>query len=476
MEVIGRYSIFDDLARGGMATVYIGRFVGPGGFSRTVAVKRLHPHLAKDPEFVAMLLDEARLAGRIQHPNVVAMLDVVATAGEVVLVMEYVHGVALQRLLRATRDAGRPVSPGIAAAILVNTLHGLHAAHEVRGERGELLGLVHRDVTPHNIMIRRDGTALVVDFGVAKAAGRFHTTEEGQIKGKLPYMAPEQVRGKEVSRRTDICAAGAVLWELLVGERLVRGQTEAEVLEQLLFGQIDAPSSRVPAVPVTLDAVVLRALARDPQNRFATAAEMAAAIEAAMPPALPSQVAAWMKDLVGDVLQERDAMLAAIDSGISAAVDSQREPRAEVAPRVAAVPFAPTRSVAAPSLSARPLPAAAIAPAPAPAVTPEGGRAARLPSLLWLGVLAVPALLWFGLRSPWMKAAVEPSAVTTRPRRARSPRPPSRPPRPSTPPSSSRRRRWPHRCRATHPRLPARPRSSPPHPDRSLRRVPEPAQ
>ncbi|WP_437665555.1 protein kinase domain-containing protein [Sorangium sp. So ce1182] len=314
MQVIGRYALFDELARGGMASVHLGRLLGAGGFTRTVAIKRLHPHLARDPEFVAMLLDEARLAGRIRHPNVVAMLDVVATERELFLVMEYVHGETLVRLQKVSA-AGR-LAPPLCAAIFVNALAGLHAAHEVRGDRGEPLGLVHRDVTPHNLMVRSDGTALVVDFGVAKAAGRFHTTEEGKIKGKLPYMAPEQLRGGDVSRRTDIYAAGAVLWEALVGRRLFDGTSEAEVLEQLLFTTVEPPGRYVAGVPAALDDVVMRALERDPRRRFATAAEMARAIEAAVTPALTSQVAAWLNGLVGEALARQEEQLAQLETAV----------------------------------------------------------------------------------------------------------------------------------------------------------------
>ncbi|WP_438010414.1 protein kinase [Sorangium sp. So ce321] len=314
MQVIGRYALFDELARGGMASVHLGRLLGAGGFTRTVAIKRLHPHLARDPEFVAMLLDEARLAGRIRHPNVVAMLDVVATERELFLVMEYVHGETLVRLQKVSA-AGR-IAPPLCAAILVNALAGLHAAHEVRGDRGEPLGLVHRDVTPHNLMVRSDGTALVVDFGVAKAAGRFHTTEEGKIKGKLPYMAPEQLRGGEVSRRTDIYAAGAVLWEALVGRRLFDGTSEAEVLEQLLFTTVEPPGRYVAGVPAALDDVAMRALERDPRRRFATAAEMARAIEAAVTPALTSQVSAWLNGLVGEALARQEEQLAQLETAV----------------------------------------------------------------------------------------------------------------------------------------------------------------
>lgn len=348
MKVIGRYALFDELARGGMASVHIGRLLGQGGFARTVAIKRLHPHLAKDPEFVTMLLDEARLAGRIQHANVVAMLDVVATEGELFLVMEYVHGEALSRLLRKSSQANQRVPPAIASALMVGALDGLHAAHEVRGDRGEPLGLVHRDVTPHNIMVRRDGNALVVDFGVAKAAGRFHTTEEGKIKGKLPYMAPEQLRGGNVTRRTDIYAAGAVLWETLVGERLVGGSNEGEVLEQLLFGSVKPPSSRVASVPTALDDVVMRALSKDPKERYATAQEMARALEAAVAPALTSQVAAWLEGLVADSLEKQEAKLASIETIVADSLVSPESPLKLLTEQSAAIQSSESRKQPAP--------------------------------------------------------------------------------------------------------------------------------
>src|SRR5271154_2384991 len=203
---IGRYLLFGEIASGGMATVHFGRLSGPAGFSRTVAIKRLHPNLAKDPEFVAMFLDEARLAARIRHPNVIPTLDVVATEGEIFLVMDYVQGESLSRLIRAAVARGERIPPDMVAALMVGVLHGLHAAHEAKSDHGEPLGIVHRDVSPHNILVGTDGAARVLDFGVAKAIGRSQNTREGQIKGKLAYMAPEQVRGS-VSRRTDVYAA-----------------------------------------------------------------------------------------------------------------------------------------------------------------------------------------------------------------------------------------------------------------------------
>src|ERR1700729_765840 len=194
VRIVGRYALYGELASGGMATVHLGRLLGPVGFSRTVAIKRLHAQFAKDPEFVSMFLDEARLAARIRHPNVVQTLDVVATEGELFVVMDYVQGESLSRLLRASRTVG-PIPVRVASAILCGALHGLHAAHEATDEHGVPLGLVHRDMSPQNVLVDVDGSARVLDFGVAKAAGRTQTTGRGKIKGKLRYMAPEQIQG-----------------------------------------------------------------------------------------------------------------------------------------------------------------------------------------------------------------------------------------------------------------------------------------
>ena len=223
-RLIGRYALFGEIASGGMATVHFGRLLGPVGFARTVAVKRLHPQFARDPEFVSMFLDEARVAARIQHPNVVATIDVVALEGELFLVMEYVLGETFSKLLRSARNRGQRVPLRVVTALLAGSLHGLHAAHEAKNEHGEPLGIVHRDVSPQNVIVGIDGVARVLDFGVAKAVGRLQSTREGQLKGKLSYMAPEQIRSGQVDRRTDIYAASIMLWEALVGKRLYDGE------------------------------------------------------------------------------------------------------------------------------------------------------------------------------------------------------------------------------------------------------------
>jgi eukaryotic-like serine/threonine-protein kinase len=310
-RIIGRYALYGEIASGGMAAVHLGRLLGPVGFSRTVAVKRLHAQFAKDPEFVAMFLDEARLAARIRHPNVVPTLDVVALDGELFLVLEYVQGDALATLLRETRKSAGGLPLPIASAVMAGALHGLHAAHEAKNERGELLHLVHRDVSPQNILVGVDGVARVLDFGVAKAVGRLRTTREGQLKGKLPYMAPEQFRGN-VTRATDVYAAGVVLWEAIVGRRLFQGD-EPQVLAGVLGGDIDPPSRWV-AAPPELDAVVLCALDRRPENRFANAREMARALERAVPPAALGEVGEWVERAGGAALAKRAEVVSQVEN------------------------------------------------------------------------------------------------------------------------------------------------------------------
>jgi serine/threonine-protein kinase len=315
VRVLGRYALHGEIASGGMATVHFARLLGVVGFAKTVAIKRLHPQLAKDPEFVSMFLDEARLAARIRHPNVVSTLDVVALHGELFLVMEYVQGESLRQLVRAAARAGEAIPAAIVGTVMVGSLHGLHAAHEASSERGEPLGIVHRDVSPQNILVGIDGVSRVLDFGVAKASGRVQTTRDGQLKGKLAYMSPEQLMGRGVTRATDIFAASIVLWEALTGKRLFGGESEGEVVKKVLDAQAEPPSSFVSGLPPGLDAIVLRGLARDPAARFATAREMARALERTLPLAPASDVGEYVEKMAGPALAQRAEQIAEIESG-----------------------------------------------------------------------------------------------------------------------------------------------------------------
>jgi eukaryotic-like serine/threonine-protein kinase len=310
-RVVGRYLMFEAIAAGGMATVHIGRLLGPEGFSRPVAIKQLHPQFARDPQFVAMFLDEARLAARVRHANVVSPLDIIAQDGELLVVMEFVQSESLAQLLRLS--AGAPVPAEIAAAIMIQVLLGLHAAHEATDEHGAPLNLVHRDVSPQNVLIGADGLARVVDFGIAKAATRLQTTENGKLKGKLGYMAPEQVRLEPADRRTDVFAAGIVLWEMLTGHKLYTCESPAATVEQILHQALEAPSTLVPGLPPALDAVTLRALNPDARERWQSARGMAEALEAAMTPESSIQVGAWVEAICGSSLRARAERLSEIE-------------------------------------------------------------------------------------------------------------------------------------------------------------------
>ncbi len=304
-RMVGRYALYGELARGGMATVHFGRLLGPVGFSRTVAIKRLHPQYASDAEFVAMFLDEARLAARIQHPNVVSTIDVVALEGELMLVMEYVQGESLSRLLSSVRARNERVPWRVVAAVANGILAGLHAAHEAKNERGEPLGIVHRDMSPQNVLVGADGGIRVFDFGIAKAAGRASDTRQGLFKGKLAYAAPEQLAGSEIDRRVDVYAASVVLWEIVTGRRMFKADNELLLYAMVKEGRIDPPSVHASDLPAGLEAIILRGLANDPQHRFGSAREMAMALEELFPHASAREVAEWVAHVARDALKTR---------------------------------------------------------------------------------------------------------------------------------------------------------------------------
>lgn len=311
-----------------MASVHLGRAVGSAGFARTVAIKRLHPHLAGEPDFLSTLVDEARLAARIHHPNVVPTLDVVATEDELLLVMEYIRGESLARLFRTEFPAGHRIPLPFASAIAVGALHGLHAAHEATGDRGVPLAIVHRDVSPQNILVGIDGVARVIDFGVAKAAGRLQTTRDGVLKGKVAYMSPEQLRAGEVTRRVDVYAMAVVLWEMLAARHLFTADSEGSLIGVVLGGAKQPPSRYAPDVPPALDALVMRGLAIDPSERFPTAFEMAEELARIARPALPPAVGAWVSRVAEQTLAKQGALLADIEADSNVVTVAKASPGA----------------------------------------------------------------------------------------------------------------------------------------------------
>jgi len=312
-HVVGRYALYGRLAAGGMATVHLGRVLEADGTTRTVAVKRLHPQFCKDPEFVAMFIDEARLAARIKHRNVVETVDILTMGQELLLVMEYIRGECFSKLLRAARRKNLEPSIGVVGTIASGLLHGLHAAHEARDENGEFLNVVHRDISPQNVMIDVDGMVKVLDFGVAKASARIQITRDGQMKGKLSYMSPEQLQGLPVDRRADVFACGVVLWEALTRRRLFVGEDASEVLRKILRDEVPPPSQWMAGLSPEIDSVVLRALSKDPEQRYQTAEELALDVEKVIDLAPPSEVGAWLDSVAGEILGKRERLLQEIE-------------------------------------------------------------------------------------------------------------------------------------------------------------------
>jgi eukaryotic-like serine/threonine-protein kinase len=387
-RAVGRYLLHEAIAAGGMATVHLGRLVGPAGFARTVAIKKLHAQFAQDPEFVTMFMDEARLAARVSHPNVVPTLDVVAVDGELLLVMAYVQGESLARL-RAAMPAPERTPRDVALAIVCDALYGLHAAHEAKGEHGEPLEIVHRDVSPQNVLVGCDGVARIADFGIAKAVARATTTRDGQVKGKLSYMSPEQLSSGAMDRRADVFAAAVVLWELTTGARLFQGDGTGELVARVLSAPIPSPRALAPDTPAELEAIILKGLSRAPSERFATARGMADALET-LGPARPAQVAAWVERVAGGALASRARRIEAIE----------RAPVSEWA--VTAASERATEVLEEPS--------SAIVAGPAPSVEAPS-RARRwwgwIAAAVVAAVLTVPALRW--ILAP--RAPVTPNAV-----------------------------------------------------------------
>lgn len=303
---VERYEVLGELATGGMATVYFGRQRGAHGFSRAVAIKSMHPQLAKDPNFRAMFIDEANLTARIRHPNVVPTLDVVSAETKLLIVMEYVEGVSLSVLLHAAKQRGLKLPVAVVSAIVQDVLHGLHAAHELTDETGAPLGVIHRDISPQNVLVGVDGVARVVDFGVAKATGRSYQTQTGEIRGKVGYMAPEQMFGEQLDRRVDLYATGVVLWEALAGERLFNAPTDAALVLLVTQGNISPPSlTRGERLPDGLDRLIERSLSYAPGGRPSTAMEMQGALAALAPAAARSEVGQLVRQLVPEEIAKR---------------------------------------------------------------------------------------------------------------------------------------------------------------------------
>ncbi len=305
-QTYGRYEVIARVGRGGMGTVYLARAVGEGGFHRLFILKVLHEHLGSDPNFLEMMQREARLAARLHHPNVVSIVDVGTQGDCFYIVMDYVEGCTLADLLNhhVSHRPARVIVP-----VLLDALSGLQAAHDMVDDEGRALSLVHRDISPENLLIGVDGHCRLIDFGIAQARGAVQTTQPGEIRGKPAYMSPEQVTGQAVDLRSDLFSAGVVLYNALTGRRLFDGASHHATMYNILKRVIPPPSRVGLRPPPCFDAVCLQALQRDPERRFQSALEMSealrtAALESGMLGA-PSEVARMVAETFGGKLQQR---------------------------------------------------------------------------------------------------------------------------------------------------------------------------
>jgi serine/threonine-protein kinase len=280
-EAFGRYRLLEQLGEGGMASVWRAVIDGPEGFARTVVVKRILPVLSKDARFVQMFLAEARLCALLHHPSIVQVNDLGEVGGEYFLAMEYVEGADLASILKHAHEKGKKLPPGLCCYILLALAEGLAYAHALRDAEGRALDIVHRDISPSNIMLTSVGGVKLLDFGIAKAARhvREEQTRTGTLKGKISYMSPEQADGQKIDRRSDLFALGVVFWECLTGERLFKGEDELETLRMVREAKIWPPSSVRPEIEPDIDAVALRMLAKSADLRYPTGDELAAALQ-----------------------------------------------------------------------------------------------------------------------------------------------------------------------------------------------------
>jgi len=374
-QKLGEYEIVSRLHAGGMATLFLGKRFGAAGFSKHVAIKVVHPHLASDEMFVRMFVDEALLSARIQHPNVVHVEELGEANGTYFLVMEYLHGCSLSQLLKTLRRENRTLALEAAVHIALALADGLQGAHEAKGASGEQLSVVHRDVSPQNVLLSYQGHIKLIDFGIAKARGQGDPSTSGILKGKIRYMSPEQARGQILDRRSDIYSLGVVLWEMLTMRRLFDADSELALLDQVRSPHIVPPSTFNRVVPFALDHVVMWALDPDPSRRPATAQELRRALADAVPAALSidaSQLAHFLAALMGE---QRDAVPAGVEaSSRPPRVDPQKATEVLAAMTTLALAVAVTPDSARASGDRAAVRAAAE---PAPAAEREGARARR---------------------------------------------------------------------------------------------------
>ena len=412
-QKFGQYTLLERIAVGGMAELYKARMRGVEGFQKTVAIKRILPHLTDNAEFVEMFIDEGKLAAQLTHPNIAHIYDLGKIGSDYYIAMEYVEGKDLRSTLNLARKKGTPVPMGLALLIAARLASALDYAHRKRDFDGREMGLVHRDVSPQNILLTSEGDIKLVDFGIAKAVSKASQTQMGALKGKLQYMSPEQAWGRPVDGRSDIFSLGAVLFELLTGERLFAGDSEISVLEAVREGKIRAPREVNPAVPPEVDAIVMRALRVEPEDRYATAGELQQRLEAALYSLRPTPGHSDLAAYLGRLLESEPGAAA---GGVEAAP-------AAVEPRESSAPTAVKAAAEAAVRAGAEVPAMVPAlPAGARPLVEEGRRGRGLLIAAMVGVVAIGALLFVlfgrgrGPETPERGAAQAEAAATPAPR------------------------------------------------------------
>lgn len=308
-EIFGKYYLVDKVATGGMAEIFRAKTYSHGGFQQTLVIKRILKHLGDNEDFVEMFIDEAKLSVALQHANVIRIYDFGKLLDNYFIAMEWVDGKDVRNLLRKLARNGDYLSIEMAAFIAYEACKGLHYAHIKTDLKGQPYHIIHRDVSPSNLLVSYEGDVKVADFGIAKAKSNAGTTDVGIIKGKFDYMSPEQAEGGRVDHRSDVFALGVVLWEMLAGRRLFKGATDIETLGRVRAAMVDPPSAVNPRVPAAFDRVVMKALARKPDDRYATAEVMAEDLLTLMKPDNPDQV----RQRLGKVMHELFATEIAVE-------------------------------------------------------------------------------------------------------------------------------------------------------------------
>ncbi len=318
-RVFGRYELLMEVSHGGMATLYLARMSGPEKFEKLLAIKKIHPHLSREPEFIAMFLDEARIAALIQHPNVATIFDLGEVDDSFFIAMEYIHGQNLREILREAARRKIRIPWEYSVSIIARAAAGLHAAHELTGPDGKPLQVVHRDVSPQNILLTYTGHVKVVDFGIAYAAEKLGHTAAGTLKGKAAYMSPEQANGERLDRRSDIFSLGIVLYESVCMKRLFRKENQTATLMRVREARVPAPSKVATDIPLELERIIMKSLAKDPDDRYSTTREMAEDLEELLVAQGKATTSTKLSSLIEDLFHDRKRHK---DIQISQAVES----------------------------------------------------------------------------------------------------------------------------------------------------------